>query len=95
MNYFAFVMWFEPISNPLAHSKLRTIVKSKRGDVRRCGVVELERIKHTCTLSPVLDDTFDEDSLFNHITEDNVMEEVDKFYLNEFHSSVDYQIIAS
>lgn len=94
---YAFVLWFDSISSPIPHIRLRTVKKLVGSNGSRIGgVVPLDAIKYPCALAPVLDESFDDQSELENppITEDNCMDVVDTFYLNCFAGHVDYQLLA-
>lgn len=60
------------------------------------GVIKLERVHYPCALAPVLDANFDEpeDEEPADITQDNVMQCIDTFYISTFNGHVDYELFA-
>src|SRR5260370_21587814 len=64
-HLYAFILWFEPISSPSLHLRLRTVWKITVGDQQATGIFHLTIIKFVCELSPVLGDSFS-DATGNH-----------------------------
>jgi hypothetical protein len=93
-NLYAFVLWFEPISSPLPHSRFRTVQKMKVGGQQATGVVHLTDIKFSCELAPVLGESFWDGTMDQGVNDSNSLDCFDTFYLNCFSGHLDYELLA-
>ena len=91
---YAFVLWFEPISPPSPHSKLKTVQKMMVGDQQATGIVPITDIKFTCQLSPMLSKSFWDNAESQDIGDRGSLDAFDTFYVNCFGGHIDYELFA-
>jgi len=91
-HLYAFILWFEPISSPSLHLRLRTVLGITVGDQQATGIVHLTIIKFVCELSPVLGDSFWDGTGNQHFSGSSSL---DTFvYVNCFGGHLDYGLFA-
>jgi hypothetical protein len=93
-SHYAFVLWFEPISSPVQHSKLRTVKKMIVGNQQATGIVHLKDIKFTCELSPVLSNSIWDGAGNQDFSDSTSLDTFDNFYVNCFGGHLDYELFA-
>src|SRR5258706_5654373 len=86
---YAFVHWFGPISNLVAHIHLHSIKKLTSNGIPG-GVIPLSRVVALCPLAPVLLGCISKGSVRPMMC----MESETEFYLNPFASHWDYDLYA-
>ncbi len=87
---YAFIHWFSPISNPVAHIRLHSIKKLTSNGIPDGGVIPLSRVVALCPLAPVLLGCISKGSVRPMTCMESEME----FYLNPFTSHWDYDLYA-
>lgn len=93
-DLYAFVLWFDPISSPSPHSKLRTVQKMRVGNQQATGIVPLVDIKFSCGLTPVLGESFWDGTENQGVNESSSLDSFDAFYINSFNGHLDYELFS-
>src|SRR6266850_7147393 len=94
ISHYAFILWFEPISSPSPHSKLRTVWKMRVGNQQATAIVHITDIKFACELSPVLGDSFWDGTKNQDFSDSSSFNTFETFYVNCFGGHLDYEFFA-